>query len=1300
MMALISAVASAPPAGASTITDSFSYTGAAQTWTVPDGVTHAVFEIWGAQGGTLIGGGAGGKGGHAKADLTVTPNTSVQINVGGAGANTDCAASAGGFNGGGNGAPGGSFCGGAGGGGATDVRIGGTAYAERQLVAGGGGGACGATGCGGGTGGGTNGGTGSNIAAAGGQTAATGSGSPVGGNGQTPCGASGGCGGGGGGGFFGGAGGPPNDAGGGGSGYSLVTPIVLENGIQSGNGAASVTWSRDTVTTVTSSVNPQHLNLGVTITAKVALATGSTATIPVGTVDFAVDGTTVATGVTLDGTGRATHALGPEAAPITHTVDVTYHGGPGYTDSTSSTFSQVWKADSTTTLSAVPTTSVYGQSVTLTATVAPVQSFGAPTGSVEFFNGTTSLGTQPLSGTTATATLTTTALPVATNALKAVYSGDGTYFDSTGNLSYIVSKANTTTTFSRTPASPTVFGQPVTLNASVAAVSPGAGTPTGTVNFTDNGNPLTSGTLSSASTSAITSALSVGDHTLGAGYGGDGNFNTSTASPTIAHHVDKASTTTALTAAPTSSSVFGQAVTLTATVSVVSPGAGTPSGTVSFKNNGTEIATATVTDGVATVTTTGYAVGTYSFTATYLGDGNFNTSTSTPAIAYTVNKADTTTALSATPASSSVYGQSVSLTATVAPVAPGSGVATGTVTFKDGGSTIGTRTLSGGQATFTTSALAVSGSHSFTATYAGDTNFNSSSTASALSYTVNKANTTTALSSSPSSASVYGQNVTLTATVSAVAPGAGTPSGTVTFKDNGASIGTVTLSGGMATFSTTGLAVSSSHSFTASFGGDGNFNTSASTPAIPFSVAKANTTTGLVASPNSSSVWGQSVTLTATVSPVAPGGGTPSGTVTFLDNATPIGTGTLSGGVATYVATGLAVGSHSFTAAYPGDTNYNNSGSAALPYTVNQASTSTTLTSNPATTLSGQPVTFTAAVAPVSPGAGSPSGFVSFYDGSTLLTTVALSGGSASYTTSTLSVGAHAMKAVYGGDTHFLGSNGTLNYQVDKAFTTTTVTASPDPSTFGQPVTLTATVAPVAPGVGTPTGFVQFMNGASNIGSPVQLVNGSASVTLPFLAPNQTITAAYGGDNSFKTSTGSVSPTVRVDRTITGSNGAVSITGGTVLVSGATLAGGISISGGASVFIVNSRIGGQISASNGGAFGICGSTAQGVSVSNASGFVLVGDPGDDACAGNTINGNVVVSGSTAGVEVAGNPRIGGSLSLINNRGSTVSPEDALIEVEGNTVTGSLSCSSNTPGATNDNQPNTVGGSRAGQCAGF
>src|SRR5262249_39015919 len=141
-----------------------------------------------------------------------------------------------------------------------------------------------------------------------------------------------------------------------------------------------------------------------------------------------------------------------------------------------------------------------------------------------------------------------------------------------------------------------------------------------------------------------------------------------------------------------------------------------------------------------------------------------------------VNQAVTTTSV-ASSTNPSVFGESVTFTATV--VATLGGTPTGTVTFKDGATTLGTGALSSGQATLSTSSLTV-GTHSITAAYDGSANFQASPS-SALSQVVNQAGSSTALVSSPNP-SVFGQTVNFTVTVTAAAPGAGTPTGTVQLK--------------------------------------------------------------------------------------------------------------------------------------------------------------------------------------------------------------------------------------------------------------------------------------------------------------------------------------------------------------------------------------------------------------------------------------------------------------------------------------------------------------------------------------
>jgi hypothetical protein len=152
------------------------------------------------------------------------------------------------------------------------------------------------------------------------------------------------------------------------------------------------------------------------------------------------------------------------------------------------------------------------------------------------------------------------------------------------------------------------------------------------------------------------------------------------------------------------------------------------------------------------------------------------------------------------------------------------------------------------------------------------------------------------------------------------------------------------------------------------------------------------------------------------------------------------------------------------------------------------------------------------------------------------------------------------------------------------------------------------------------------------------------------------------------------------------------------LLSSFCLTGTLTVPAGAVVAIVNSTIGNQLTATSPGSFSLCGSTLNGnLSVSGASGYVLVGDPGDSGCARNSLRG-VTLGSNQAGVELGQNT-IANNVSLTNNRGGGPFPEDARPSVEANQIQGTLACSGNTPAATNNSNPNNVKGTRSGECSG-
>jgi len=543
-----------------------------------------------------------------------------------------------------------------------------------------------------------------------------------------------------------------------------------------------------------------------------------------------------------------------------------------------------------------------------------------------------------------------------------------------------------------------------------------------------------------------------------------------------------------------------------------------PTGDVTFKADGTAISGCeNVSLGSpATCATSDLPVGTHDITAEYNGDSNFNISTS-DTITHTVNKTASKTSLESS-ANPSDYGQAVTFTATVEAAGMGSGTPTGTVAFKDGGTAIpGCESVAvASAATCTKNDLSV-GSHDITAEYSGDANLDGSS--DRLTQTVNKPATTTTLSG-PSSSAV-GDSVTFTATVTKTLSGDPVTVGDVTFYDGVKALATVTLNGaGQATYNTSSLSAGL-HVMKAVYNGTPNISPSTSSR-LYHTVSAVGSTTTLISSSNPS-FYGQTVAFQATVTGA---GGTPTGQVTFKDGAATLGTGTLVAGVATFSTSALAVGTHPITAVYGGDATFTGSTSNQVDQVVNKANTTTTITSDlPDPSVVGQPVPVNFTVVANAPGGGTPSGNVTVSDGTaSCVGTVAA--GTCTLTPTT--AGAKTLTATYAGDANFNGSAGTTPHQVNPAATTTTVTSSPNPSLPGQNVTITANVTANAPGAGTPTGQVQFKSNGSNIGGPVVLVGGSASVSTSFGSEGAyNITADYANaDGNFSNSTGSTTHNV------------------------------------------------------------------------------------------------------------------------------------------------------------------------------
>ena len=290
--------------------------------------------------------------------------------------------------------------------------------------------------------------------------------------------------------------------------------------------------------------------------------------------------------------------------------------------------------------------------------------------------------------------------------------------------------------------------------------------------------------------------------------------------------------------------------------------------------------------------------------------------------------------------------------------------------------------------------------------------------------------------------------VDFTATVSP-SFNAGSVSGSVTFYDGLTSLGSVAVgSNGQAVLSSVGLTLGA-HSITAIYSGGSTYLASTS-PALNETENQWTTIATLSSSQNPSG-FNQSVTFTATVTPN--GGAALTGTVAFMDGSTTLATVALSNGSATYTTSTLSMGTHSISVSYAG-ASLDSASSSVLSQIVQKASTSTVLTDS---SQSGSLI-LSATVSRAS--AGTPTGTVSFMDGTTSLGNSTLNGsGGATLSTSSLSAGVHNITAVYGGDSDF-GTSASSPMAVSADFALSASAVSPASVTPGQPSTATITISP------------------------------------------------------------------------------------------------------------------------------------------------------------------------------------------------------------------------------------------------
>jgi hypothetical protein len=475
----------------------------------------------------------------------------------------------------------------------------------------------------------------------------------------------------------------------------------------------------------------------------------------------------------------------------------------------------------------------------------------------------------------------------------------------------------------------------------------------------------------------------------------------------------------------------------------------------------------------------------------------------------TINKASPVATLGVNP-DPAVFGSTVTATDTIPTLG---GVApTGTVTFYNNGTAIGTSPVSAtGVATLNTTTLPV-GSNPITAIYSGDTNYTPITTGP-VNEVITVGNSPAALGAQPNPAP-FGTPVTLTESINGINGVA--PTGTVVFSNAGVAIGTATVTNGVATLVTSTLPIGTDP-ITATYSGDTNYAPINSGP-LNVVITKVAGGDSVTVKPNPST-FGAPVTISFLVPPV--NGVAPTGTVSFYDGTTLLGTGTVNAqGIATLTTSQLPFGSSTVTAKYPGDNNYA-PGSPTASVTVNPVSPTSVVTVPTGSPICGSSVTLTDTITAVNGVAL--GGTVQFYDNGTAIGSPVPvpASGVVTLTTSSLACSADVITAIYtppanspylpstGGPTSITILNPDFsitatppNQTVNPGDTTTyTVSLSGVNVPFTSPVTLTATGLP-------PGATVSFANGTYVPGA------GPTSTTMTIVtAPNQAVLKHSTGTN-------------------------------------------------------------------------------------------------------------------------------------------------------------------------------------------
>jgi len=587
------------------------------------------------------------------------------------------------------------------------------------------------------------------------------------------------------------------------------------------------------------------------------------------------------------------------------------------------------------------------------------------------------------------------------------------------------------------------------------------------------------------------------------------------------------------------SPVHGQSFSLTSMVTS-SGGGAVPTGTVTYTSSQASFPTSSGTvNGGGVTTSAPYQLpgGSYTITATYSGDATYASSASSVGVTVQAEAANFTL----TAPASATLGSSISVTVKLSSTSQVGTPSASVVVTPSGypGATPVTQTVTGTGGT-------ASATYTFPAAQAGTISFQAICTSNDSSFTcytpqtttstVPQGSSTTSLTITPNPPTA-GAPVTFSATVTGVAGVA--PTGTVQFLDGATVLG----NGGApnATFSGT-LLPGTTHTITANYQGDTNYLRSVSN-AVNATVGLASTVTSVNASATSAS-FGQTVTLSVTVTPSTTVNGTlPTGTLS-LSGAGITTSAPVQGGSATVSLQNLAVGTYTIGTSYSGDKYYAGGTGNTVVISVTQAAA--TLASSLSTisfTTNSTAVLTTTVTMPGSAQLPASSGFTATITGVTGASypgvfTVNVGGntGTGSVTIPAPPAGTYTLTVSCAGNTNFtctpssLAISSTATATTPGATATTTVlTLNPATPAAGQTVILTATVSTLASATATTpiAGIVTFYDGTLIIASaPVTAVGTTGVATAPVVLTGgaHSLTAAYGGNTSYAASTSAAVP--------------------------------------------------------------------------------------------------------------------------------------------------------------------------------